>query len=231
MYLQTVKPILDFVIALVLMIVFLPFMVILTIILTIYHRGTPFYIHRRSGKDEKIIDVVKFRTHNDYRAMDGTMYADHLTTKPLDCFLKRTSIDHSPQLLYVLTGKMSLVGPRPLLIEYLPLYSKEQYRRHEVKPGLTGWAQIHGRNAITWKERFEYDVWYVDHVSFSLDMKIIFLTILKILKGDGINQPGYFTSEKFTGNYTDLVLDKEKPFRKVWKSEFQEGVAQSKAKG
>lgn len=231
MYTQFFKPLFDIVSALILMIVFLPFMLVLTIILTVYHRGRPFYIHKRSGKDEKIINVVKFRTHNDYQDMDGTMYTEHLTSKPLDCFLKRTSIDHSPQLLYVLTGKMSLVGPRPLLIEYLPLYSKVQYRRHEVKPGLTGWAQIHGRNAITWQERFEYDVWYVDNISFLLDLKIILLTILKILKGNGINQPGYFTSEKFTGNYTDLVLDREKPFRKVWKSEFQEGVELNKAKG
>lgn len=220
MYLLYYKPIFDFILSLILLLFLFPFLLCWTLVWFIYQKGNPFFIHRRVGKDEEVLNVIKFRTSSDYPGHDGTLKSDNYTRKRLECFLRSTSIDHLPQLFYVLTGKMSLVGPRPLLTDYLTLYSREQYRRHEVKPGITGWAQINGGNTISWNERFKLDVWYVDNISFLLDMKILFLTVYKVLKGEGINQPGYFSSEKFTGNETEkpLMIDL-RPFKEVYRKE------------
>lgn len=226
---SVLKPAFDLTLGLILSILSLPLFIFLTLVLTIYRRGNPFYIHARVGKHEERINVLKFRTSSDSPGHDGTMITDQYKKRKLECFLRLTSIDHLPEIFYVLSGKMSLVGPRPLLIEYLPRYSKEQYRRHEVKPGLTGWAQVNGGNALSWQERFNYDVWYVDNMSFSLDIKILFLTVIKVIKGEGINQPGHTSSEKFTGNYQELTYDKEKPFKTVWKSNLKEDVKKAGA--
>lgn len=220
MYQLYYKPILDFIISLILLIIIFPFLICWTFVWFIYQKGNPFFIHKRVGKNEQVLNVIKFRTSSDYPGHDGTLDSDNYRRKRLECFLRSTSIDHLPQLFYVLTGKMSLVGPRPLLTDYLSLYSREQYRRHEVKPGITGWAQINGGNTLSWNERFKLDVWYVDNISFLLDIKILFLTVYKVLKGEGINQPGYFTSERFTGNETEkpLMIDL-RPFKEVYRKE------------
>lgn len=221
MYQLYYKPLLDFFISLATIIVLLPVFIVLTLILAIYHRGNPFFVHPRVGKDEATIKVIKFRTSSDSPGHDGTLNSDTYKKKPFENFLRRSSLEHLPQFFYVLTGKMSLVGPRPLLTEYLPLYSREQYRRHEVRPGITGWAQINGRNAISWPERFKLDVWYVDHVSFRLDLCILLLTIGKVIKGEGINQPGNSVAERFIGNVPEeppLMIDL-RPFKKVYRKD------------
>ena len=154
----------------------------------------------RPGLDAKPFVLYKFRTMTNKTDEKGNLLPDEERLTRFGRFLRSTSLDELPELLNVLKGDMSLVGPRPLLMEYLPLYSREQARRHEVKPGITGWAQVNGRNALTWQQKFEMDVWYVDHVSFVLDMKILLRTLFKVLKREAINQPGKATMEKFSGN-------------------------------
>jgi sugar transferase EpsL len=163
--------------------------------------GKPvFYRQKRPGLNAVPFDLYKFRTMTTARGSDGNLLPDSERMTAIGKVIRRYSIDELPQLFNVLARKMSLVGPRPLLMEYLPLYSFEQFRRHEVKPGITGWAQVNGRNVISWKQRFELDVWYVDHYSFSLDLKILWMTLAKVFKREGINQPGQATMEKFKGN-------------------------------
>lgn len=158
-----------------------------------------FFFQERPGKDGKIFKVVKFKTMTDERDKDGKLLPDAKRLTKVGRFVRSTSIDELPQLWNVLKGDMSLIGPRPLLVQYLPLYSKEQARRHEVRPGITGWAQCHGRNAISWQKKFELDVWYVDHISFATDCKVIWTTIQKVIKRADISEEGYATMEYFNG--------------------------------
>ena len=183
-----------------LLVLFVPFAAI-TVWLHFANKGSgAFFLQERPGKDGKIFKVVKFKTMTDERDAEGKLLpdADRLTNVGL--FVRSTSIDELPQLWNVFKGDMSLIGPRPLRTHYLPLYSPEQARRHEVRPGITGWAQTHGRNSITWAKKFEYDVWYVDHISFLLDCKIILLTIQKVFKREGISAEGQATAEAFNGH-------------------------------
>ena len=154
----------------------------------------------RPGKNAQVFKVIKFKTMNDKKDEEGNLLQDAERLTPVGKFVRKTSLDEIPQLINVLKGDMSLVGPRPLLMEYLPLYNKEQARRHEVCPGITGWAQVNGRNAISWLQKFEYDVWYVDHISFLLDVKILWMTIIKVFKSEGISSTTSATMEKFIGN-------------------------------
>jgi lipopolysaccharide/colanic/teichoic acid biosynthesis glycosyltransferase len=198
-YKTVLKPIIDKISAICGLIFFSPFLLIIPILLSIANRGTPFFIQPRPGKGGKIFKLIKFKTMNDRRDKEGNLLPDEQRLTRIGKIIRKLSLDELPQLINVLKGDMSLVGQRPLLVEYLPLYSPEQRRRHEVKPGITGWAQVNGRNAISWEEKFRYDVWYVDNVSFALDMKILFLTVLKVFKREGISQEGMATVEYFNG--------------------------------
>lgn len=162
--------------------------------------GKPFFFQSRPGKGGKIFKIIKFKTMNDRKDSNGDLLPDSKRLTKIGALVRKTSLDELPQLLNVLIGDMSLVGPRPLLIEYLPLYNFEQGRRHNVRPGITGWAQVNGRNAISWNEKFNLDVWYVDNLSFNLDLKILLLTFKKVFKSEGINASANVTMEKFTGN-------------------------------
>lgn len=201
MYKHFFKRLIDFCIAFIaLSILFLP-LAIITIWLHFANKGARvFFFQNRPGKGGKIFKVIKFKTMTDERDANGNLLPDADRLTNVGRFVRSTSIDELPQLINVLKGDMALIGPRPLLVQYLPLYSKEQARRHDVRPGITGWAQVNGRNAISWTKKFELDVWYVDHCSFLLDVKIIFLTIKKVFVREGISQEGQATMEFFTGN-------------------------------
>lgn len=177
-----------------------PLFLLVTLLLTLANRGTPFFLQRRPGKRGRIFRVIKFKTMNNARDKEGNLLpdADRLTT--VGRWVRKTSLDEIPQLINVFKGDMSLIGPRPLLEQYLPLYNKRQQRRHEVLPGITGWAQVNGRNAISWEQKFDLDVWYVDHLSLGLDLKILFLTVWKVFRREGISQEGQATMEPFQGN-------------------------------
>lgn len=176
-------------------------LIIITLCLHFANKGSgAFFFQQRPGKDGKIFKVVKFKTMTDERDRDGNLLPDDKRLTKVGKFVRSTSLDEIPQLINVIKGDMSLVGPRPLLVQYLPLYSKEQARRHEVRPGITGWAQVNGRNAISWKQKFEYDVWYVDNMSFWLDVKILFLTVKKVFVREGISSQTSVTMEVFNGN-------------------------------
>lgn len=178
-----------------------PILLLVTILLTICNKGAgAFFFQERPGLNEKIFKIIKFKTMTDERDAEGNLLPDEKRLTKVGKFVRSTSIDELPQLWNVLVGDMALIGPRPLLVQYLPLYSKEQARRHEVRPGITGWAQCHGRNAITWTKKFEYDVWYVDHCTFMTDIKVIWITIKKVLVRDGISHDGQATMEVFNGN-------------------------------
>ena len=177
-----------------------PVFVAVTIGLFFINNGKPFFFQERPGRNNRIFLILKFKTMNDKRGSDGKLLPDAERLTPIGAFVRKTSLDEIPQLINVLKGDMSLIGPRPLLVQYLPLYSKEQARRHEVCPGITGWAQVNGRNAISWQQKFEYDVWYVDHMSLALDMKILWLTLKKVIVREGISQEGQATMEVFKGN-------------------------------
>ncbi|MBP8945855.1 MAG: sugar transferase [Paludibacteraceae bacterium] len=195
------KRIIDFVIALVGLLILSPLFLILWIGLSIANKGAgAFFLQERPGKDEKIFKVIKFKTMNDRRDEQGNLLPDSERLTTIGRWIRSLSLDEIPQLINVLKGDMSLVGPRPLLVEYLPLYNETQRRRHEVRPGMTGWAQVNGRNAISWQQKFDYDVWYVDHVSLSLDFKILLRTVEKVFKCEGINSETYVTMEPFQGN-------------------------------
>ena len=200
MYKNIIKPIFDFSLAIIGILLFSPLFVILTIILYFANGGQPFFFQLRPGKEGKLFRIIKFKTMNDKRDARGNLFSDAERLTKIGKFIRKTSLDEIPQLLNVIKGEMSLVGPRPLLPSYLDLYNDFQKRRNEVKPGITGWAQINGRNHISWEKKFKYDVWYVDHVSFWLDFKILIITILKVIKSEGINEEGQATSEEFKGN-------------------------------
>lgn len=201
MYQIYFKRFLDFCISLVGFLVLFPFFLLITALLAYKNKGSgAFFFQQRPGKDRKIFKVVKFKTMTDERDRDGNLLPDDKRLTKVGKFVRSTSLDEIPQLINVIKGDMSLVGPRPLLVQYLPLYSKEQARRHEVRPGITGWAQVNGRNAISWKQKFEYDVWYVDNMSFWLDVKILFLTVKKVFVREGISSSTCATMEVFNGN-------------------------------
>ncbi len=201
MYKNFLKRIIDFSIVFTALLIIWPILLIITVWLHFANKGAgAFFTQNRPGKDGRIFKVIKFKTMTDEKDTDGNLLPDSMRLTKVGKFVRSTSIDELPQLINVLKGDMSLIGPRPLLPQYLPLYSKEQARRHEVRPGITGWAQCNGRNAISWTKKFELDVWYVDNCSLLLDIKIIFLTIKKVLIRDGISQEGQATMEAFNGN-------------------------------
>jgi undecaprenyl phosphate N,N'-diacetylbacillosamine 1-phosphate transferase len=201
MYKKFFKRLLDFIISLLGFIVISPLFLIIWLWLTIANKGAgAFFLQERPGKKEKIFKVIKFKTMTDERDAAGTLLPDKQRLTKAGRFVRSTSLDEIPQLLNVIRGDMSLIGPRPLLVQYLPRYNDFQKRRHEVRPGITGWAQVNGRNAITWQQKFEYDVWYVDYVSFVVDLKILLLTIKKVFVREGIAQQGQATMKLFNGN-------------------------------
>ncbi|MFI0425967.1 MAG: sugar transferase [Flavobacterium sp.] len=201
MYLKIVKPILDFLLAVIGFIILLPVFLLVTVLLFFANEGKPFFIQRRPGKNCNVFSIIKFKTMNDKKDATGKLLHDSERLTAVGKFVRKTSLDEIPQLLNVIKGDMSLIGPRPLLTDYVHLYNAFQNRRHEMKPGITGWAQVNGRNAISWDKRFELDVYYVDHVSFTLDLKILFLTAKKVVISEGINAENAATIEPFEGQY------------------------------
>ncbi|MEE0267342.1 MAG: sugar transferase [Bacteroidales bacterium] len=201
MYKNFFKRIIDFTIALIALLIIWPILLVITIWLHFANKGAgAFFTQERPGKDEKIFKVIKFKSMTDERDADGKLLPDAQRLTRVGAFVRKTSIDELPQLINVLKGDMALIGPRPLLVQYLPLYSKEQARRHEVRPGITGWAQVNGRNAISWQKKFELDVWYVNNCTLWTDIKIIWITIMKVIKRADISQEGQATMEAFNGN-------------------------------
>ncbi|MBZ9729057.1 sugar transferase [Salegentibacter sp. JZCK2] len=199
MYKHFFKNFLDFFIAFTALLVLSPLLIPITVLLALANRGKPFFFQKRPGKDERIFNIIKFKTMTDEKDENGNLLPDEKRLTAIGKFVRKTSIDEIPQLINVLKGDMSLIGPRPLLPQYLPLYSDRQRKRHEVKPGITGWAQVNGRNAISWTKKFEFDVWYVENLSFGLDLSIIFKTIKKVLISEGINTANMATTEAFNG--------------------------------
>ena len=201
MYKSFLKRVIDFLVSFVALVLLCPLLLVLTLFLTLANQGKPFFFQLRPGKNGKIFKIVKFKTMNDKKDSRGYLLSDRERLTKIGTFVRKTSLDEIPQLLNVLKGDMSLIGPRPLLIQYLPLYNDFQKQRHKIKPGITGWAQINGRNAISWQQKFEYDVWYVNNCSFKLDLKILFLTIKKVFVSEGIYMDGDINAmEYFKGN-------------------------------
>lgn len=201
MYKGFFKRVLDFTAATIGFVIAFPVFLIITLFLYIANSGKPFFIQKRPGKNGKIFSIIKFKTMNDKKDSNGVLLPDADRLTKVGSFVRKTSLDEIPQLINVIIGDMSLIGPRPLLTNYLHLYNDFQNRRHEVRPGITGWAQVNGRNAISWDKKFEYDVWYVDNISFLVDIKILFMTVLKVIKSDGINAADAATIEPFEGNF------------------------------
>lgn len=200
MYKDFIKRIIDFWAALLGFLFLSPIFLVVMIGLSIANRGKPFFFQKRPGKNEKIFKIIKFKTMNDKKDLEGNLLSDAERLTAMGSFVRKTSLDEIPQLLNVIKGDMSLIGPRPLLVQYLSLYNEEQKKRHRVRPGITGWAQVNGRNAISWEKKFEFDVWYVENLSFALDMKILFQTLKKVFIREGISQEGQATMEVFKGN-------------------------------
>jgi lipopolysaccharide/colanic/teichoic acid biosynthesis glycosyltransferase len=194
------KRFLDFLFSILALALVSPILIGITILLLFANNGKPFFFQKRPGKHGKIFGIVKFKTMNDKKDAEGNLLPDQDRITPLGSFIRKTSLDEIPQLINVLKGDMSLIGPRPLLIIYLPLYNAEQQKRHLVRPGITGWAQVNGRNAISWEEKFKLDVWYVEHLSLKLDLKIFYLTVLKVFKQEGISSNTHATMERFKGS-------------------------------
>lgn len=203
MYKNLIKPILDFILAFLLIIIFLPIILIVALLIKLKLGSPILFTQERPGLNGKIFRIYKFRTMSDERDSKGDLLSDELRLKGFGKFIRKSSLDELPQLFNVLKGEMSFVGPRPLLVEYLKLYNQEQAKRHNVKPGITGWAQVNGRNAISWEEKFKLDVYYVEHISFMLDCKILYMTFFKVLKRKDINSNTNITMEKFTGNQSE----------------------------
>ena len=201
MYASFLKRVFDFLISLVALIVLSPVLLVVTVLLAILNKGAgAFFVQERPGRNGKIFKLIKFKTMTDERDAAGNLLPDAERLTKVGKFVRSTSIDELPQLINVLKGDMALIGPRPLLVQYLPLYSPEQRRRHEVRPGITGWAQCHGRNTLSWSEKFKLDVWYVDHLSLKTDLQVIWLTVLSVLKREGISSDTSVTMEAFNGN-------------------------------
>ena len=200
MYTKFLKRVIDFTLSLIALIVLSPILLVLVIVTAIAMKGNPFFTQQRPGKDEKIFKLIKFRTMTNERDENGDLLPDDVRLNKFGKFLRSTSLDELPELINILKGDMSIVGPRPLLVKYLPLYNDEQRRRHDVRPGLTGNAQANGRNAISWEDKFKLDIEYVDNLSFAFDVKIIFDTVKAVLKRDGISSETSATMEEFMGN-------------------------------
>lgn len=200
MYSKIFKRLIDICIAFLAILTFSPIILAVTLGLYFANHGKPFFYQLRPGKDEKLFEIVKFKTMNDRTNDRGELLPDAERLTNLGAFVRKTSIDEIPQLFNILKGDMSLIGPRPLLPQYLSLYSEEQKRRHLVRPGITGWAQVNGRNSISWTKKFELDVWYVDNLSLRTDLKVFFTTFIKVFKREGINQQGQATAEFFNGD-------------------------------
>ena len=200
MYKNIIKPFFDFLIAFCFLLVASPVFLLVYLGLFLAQNGNVFFTQKRPGKNEKIFSILKFKTMTDQKDHKGNLLPDAQRLTHIGKFVRKTSLDELPQLINVLKGEMSMVGPRPLLPEYLSLYNGEQKRRHAVKPGITGWAQVNGRNAISWEDKFKFDVWYVENQSFGLDLKILFLTVKKVFRSEGINTAGQATTEPFKGN-------------------------------
>jgi len=203
MYGRFVKRVIDFMLSLAGLIAISPFLFVFTVLLCIVNHGSPFYLQERPGRNGKIFRLIKFKTMSDGRDANGKLLPDVQRLTPIGRFMRSLSLDEFPQLINVLKGDMSLIGPRPLLVRYLSHYNERQLRRHEVRPGMTGWAQINGRNALSWPEKFEYDVWYVEHISFRLDLKILFMTMIKVIQRAGINDEHNQMTKPFLGNHVE----------------------------
>lgn len=199
MYKHFFKRLFDFLIAFFGLIILSPIFIIVTIGLYFANDGKPFFFQARPGLNSKIFKIIKFKTMNDKKDANGNLHSDAERLTPIGAFVRKTSLDEIPQLINMLKGDMSLIGPRPLLPQYLPLYNEQQKRRHLVRPGITGWAQVNGRNAISWTKKFELDVWYVDNISFATDLKVFFTTFKKVFKSEGISADGHVTIEPFNG--------------------------------
>lgn len=200
MYKNYLKRIFDFIFSLIGITLLLPIFLIVMVGLFLANNGKPFFFQKRPGKNGKIFKIIKFKTMNDKKDSNGNLLSDAERLTAIGSFVRKTSLDEIPQLINVLKGDMSLIGPRPLLVQYLSLYNEHQARRHEVRPGITGWAQVNGRNAISWNQKFDYDVWYVENISFIVDLRIFFLTAKKVFIREGISQEGQATMEPFKGN-------------------------------
>ena len=200
MYSKFFKRLIDLLASVLGLILVLPVFILITVFLYFVNGGKPFFIQRRPGLNGKIFKIIKFKTMNDKKDLNGNLLPDEKRLTAIGKFVRKTSLDEIPQLINVFIGEMSLVGPRPLLPEYLELYSEEQAKRHNVKPGITGWAQVNGRNAISWREKLALDVWYVEHIGFVLDIKILIKTVVKVIKSEDINTKGKATTEAFNGN-------------------------------
>jgi len=200
MYKNYFKRLFDFLAAFFGLVILFPIFIVVTISLFFANQGKPFFFQSRPGKNERIFKIIKFRTMNDKKDALGNLLSDAERLTAVGAFVRKTSLDEIPQLINILKGDMSLIGPRPLLIQYLPLYNEVQKKRHNVRPGITGWAQVNGRNAISWQKKFELDVWYVDNISFKTDVKVFFTTFKKVFKSEGISQEGQATAEVFNGN-------------------------------
>ena len=200
MYKIFIKPIIDFLFALIILCLIWPALILLAVILSIQNLGTPFFKQIRPGKNGKLFTIYKFKTMRDTRDDHGNLVPDNQRLTTIGKIVRKLSLDELPQLWNILKGEMSFVGPRPLLPEYLPLYNLEQQKRHWVKPGITGWAQVNGRNAISWQQKFKYDIWYVEHQRFKLDIKILFMTINKNFHTQEVNASNQITMDRFDGN-------------------------------
>lgn len=199
MYAKCFKRLIDFVLSLIAIILLSPILLILTVLGAFKMKGNPIFTQDRPGKNEKIFKLIKFRTMTNEKDQNGNLLPDEQRLIPYGKFLRSTSLDELPELFNILVGQMAIIGPRPLLVKYLPRYNAEQRRRHEVRPGLTGYAQAHGRNAVTWEEKYKMDVWYVDHLSFKVDVDVFFATIKAVLKHEGISGEGTETMTEFMG--------------------------------
>ena len=200
MYNNYFKRIIDFIASLIGLVLLFPVLAILSFLLTLANKGKPFFFQIRPGKHEKLFNIIKFKTMTDAKDVHGNLLPDSQRLTRVGSFVRKTSLDEIPQLFNVLKGEMSLIGPRPLLPEYLPLYSDIQKKRHQVCPGITGWAQVNGRNLIGWDEKFIFDVYYVNNFSFAMDLKVLFLTIKKVLLREGVTSVASVSMEKFKGN-------------------------------
>ena len=200
LYKKLLKSVIDFVLAFFGLLLIMPIFIFVVLILCYANQGNPFFFQARPGLNEKIFKIIKFKTMNDKKDADGVLLSDEARITAIGSFVRKTSLDEIPQLINVLKGDMSLIGPRPLLPEYLPLYNELQNKRHLAKPGITGWAQVNGRNAISWDNKFKLDVWYVENISFLLDLKILCLTAKKVVVKEGISSETSGTMEKFKGN-------------------------------
>lgn len=205
MYAKCFKRLIDFILSLCALIVLLPLLFILIILGAVFMRGNPFFIQERPGKDEKIFKLIKFRTMDNRKDRNGELLPDEVRLNKYGRFMRNTSLDELPELLNILIGDMSIVGPRPLLVRYLPRYNEAQRHRHDVRPGLTGYAQAHGRNAVSWEDKFEMDVWYTQHITFLGDVKIIWNTVMAVVKRDGISSKTSATMEEFMGTPKEVV--------------------------